>query len=124
MAEPAYAGLISALLEAVPSSATQRFDDALSTAVAAGACDAATARMLRWLQRDTVRAVHDHATTTVPAVVAALVTAAASEARREGSPGQLTAVAEAPPAGQEPPGPEGRRRSLVAGLLATPGQPG
>lgn len=116
--EPAYADVVAGLLDAVPTAASEQFDAELAKAVADG-LDTATARSLRWWQRESARAVREHATTVLPAVIAALVDSAATQAAQTGAP---PAIAMAPPpatqAAPDPAPEEGRRRTLVAGLLA------
>ena len=82
MSDAAYADLVAALLDATPHAAADRFDAAVADAVQAGTLDPEAARTLRWLQRETVRAVRDHAAATLPALVTALVASAADEAAR------------------------------------------
>jgi hypothetical protein len=78
----AFADLVAAMLEARHDYATAAFDDALARAEADGSLDPAAARLLRWWQRETVRAVVDHAARVLPPAVLALQEAerAAAEA--------------------------------------------
>ena len=66
----AYSDLVAAIVGARRDPATERFDRELAAAEAAGSLDAATARTLRWWQRETVRAVEDHLAAVLPLVLA------------------------------------------------------
>lgn len=115
--EPAYADVVAGLLDATPATATERFDAELADAVAAG-LDPGVARALRWCQRESVRAVREHAAVVLPPVIAALV---ASEAAQSGPAAEplAIAIATAPAQADPPVSPEdSRRRTLVAGLLS------
>ena len=68
----AYGELVAGLLDVRDDTATQRFDAALESAVAVGQVDPEVARRLRWLQRESVRGVVDHARTAVPAALLGL----------------------------------------------------
>jgi len=68
----AFAELVAAMLDARHDYATAAFDDALTRAEADGSLDPAAARLLRWWQRETVRAVVDHAARVLPPAVLAL----------------------------------------------------
>lgn len=113
--EPAYADVVAGLLDATPSTATERFDAELADAVAQG-LDATTARTLRWWQRESARAVRDHATAVLPALMEVLVQSETAQTVQTAAP---PAMAVAPPARE--PGhhsDDARRRTLVAGLVA------
>ena len=62
----AYGELVAGLLDVRDQSTTERFDEALRAGVASGRLDPATAAELRWLQRESVQAVVDHARTALP----------------------------------------------------------
>ncbi|MFZ0322899.1 MAG: hypothetical protein WAN48_02080 [Actinomycetes bacterium] len=68
----AYGDLVAGLLDARDDRATRRFDAELSDAVEDGLVDPDVARRLRWLQRESVHAVVEHARTTVPAALLGL----------------------------------------------------
>lgn len=113
--EPAYADVVAGLLDATPAAATERFDAALVEAVAAG-LDSSVARALRWRQRESVRAVREHASVVLPPVIAALV---ASEGGVPTAPAEPPPVVTAAPTAEAPAHSEDtRRRTLVAGLLS------
>jgi hypothetical protein len=143
--ESAYAEAVAALLDATPDDAMARFDAELAAAVDAGRLDADTARTLRWWQRESVRAVRDHAAVVLPPVISGLV--ASSAGRQTGSVGGEVDDGPAEPDDRmdtentahientrhiENTGhiestvdggstvDEARRRTLVAGLLAIP----
>jgi hypothetical protein len=65
----AYAELVAGLLDVRDQTATERFDAAVRTAVAAGRLDATAAAELRWLQRESIEAVVEHARTALPAAL-------------------------------------------------------
>lgn len=69
---PAYAALLSALLDVRSDPATARFDAELAAAEARGTLDGATARTLRWWQRESVRALSDHLADVLPGLLASL----------------------------------------------------
>ncbi|MFN8168538.1 MAG: hypothetical protein U0S36_07115 [Candidatus Nanopelagicales bacterium] len=71
----AYADLLAALLDARSDPATARFDEEVAAAEAAGTLDGATARNLRWWQRESVRGLADHLGEVLPALLVALVDA-------------------------------------------------
>ncbi len=74
--EAALADLVAGLLDARADPATARFDAELEAAEAAGRIDAATARLLRWWQRESLRTVTEHVRTVIPAAIASLDEAA------------------------------------------------
>lgn len=74
----AYSELIAGLLDVRDPRATKNFDDALRELVGAGRLDVTDAAELRWLQRESVQAVVDHARTALPAALIGL-----EEARAE-----------------------------------------
>lgn len=77
------ADLVSALLAARDDPATRAFDDALARAERSGRLDAATARELRFWQRQGIEALAEHAARVVPAALAAR--RASDAAAREGA---------------------------------------
>lgn len=110
--ELAYADVVAGLLDATPAASSDRFDAELAEAVAAG-LDPGVARALRWCQRESVRAVREHAAIVLPPVISALV---ASEAAQAGHAAEPLAIATAPQADSPAAPEESRRRTLVAGL--------
>ena len=68
----AYAELVSGLLEARHDAASARFDAEVAAAEADGRIDERTARVLRWWQRESVRAVVEHARAVIPPALGAL----------------------------------------------------
>jgi hypothetical protein len=66
----AYGDLVAGMLAVRTDHASARFDLELARAEAAGTIDAATARTLRWWQRESVRAVADHVGRVLPEVLA------------------------------------------------------
>ncbi|MDX6274751.1 MAG: hypothetical protein QOJ92_1961 [Frankiales bacterium] len=128
--ESAYAEAVAALLDATPRDALERFDIELAAAIGQG-LDEETGRLLRWWQRESVRAVRDHAAAVIPGVISGLL--AAQAARADGAIADaVPASASSRPEALEPEPPqadatvvtsgaaETRRRTLVAGLLALP----
>ena len=71
----ALADLVGGLLEARQDAAGSRFDAELDALERAGEVSAAAARLLRYWQRATVRAVVDHARLVLPPTLAALAEA-------------------------------------------------
>jgi hypothetical protein len=67
----AFRDIVAGLLDARRDRTTQRFDDELAAAVRAG-LDIATARRLRWWQRESLNALSDHAAEVLPPVIVAL----------------------------------------------------
>ena len=89
----AYADLVAALVAVRSDPATARFDAELARAEAAGSLDGATARTLRWWQRESVRGLAEHLTVVLPAVLATLESAdAAAHAAVEDSADSWTAA--------------------------------
>lgn len=68
----AYSDLLTGLIDLGPTTASDRFDDLLTQARAAGQISDDTARVLRWWQREALRAQADHVLTTAPTLLAAL----------------------------------------------------
>jgi hypothetical protein len=68
----AYADLVAAVLDLRSPEASRAFDAALSAAVDAGALPDDLARQLRWLQRQSERALVEHAETVLPPALVAL----------------------------------------------------
>jgi hypothetical protein len=71
----AYADLLAAVLAARSDPATARFDAEIAAAEAAGQLDGATARNLRWWQRESVRGLGDHLSVVLPGLLVALIDA-------------------------------------------------
>lgn len=140
--ETAYGDLLTALLDVRLDPATDRFDAELEAAEADGRIDPATAKVLRWWQRESLRSMLEHTRTVVPPTLIALEKAAgrvddeveaASEswARVAGddappTPSRHSRVPtpqdDEPAAKVTPPADlsEHRRRMLVAGLTRKP----
>ncbi|MEO8330049.1 MAG: hypothetical protein ABI586_08600 [Candidatus Nanopelagicales bacterium] len=68
----AYAELIAGLLDVRDTTCEAEFDAALAAAERDHRIDADTARLLRWWQRESVRAIVDHAQSVLPATLMAL----------------------------------------------------
>ena len=68
----AYADLVAALLDLSDPAPSATFDGALDAAVADGSLTPEQARRLRWLQRESVRRLVDHARTVLPSTLVAL----------------------------------------------------
>jgi hypothetical protein len=81
----AYSDLIAGLLDVRDDVATQRFDAEVAAAVATGHLDPDTARRLRWLQRESVRGLVEHARTAVPAAMLGLEQARDEQVRDAGA---------------------------------------
>jgi hypothetical protein len=65
-----YAALVAALLGVRTDYASSRFDAEVTAALAANRLDVATARTLRWWQRESVREVEGYANRVLPVVLA------------------------------------------------------
>lgn len=68
----AYADLVAAVLDLRSSAAREAFDEALATARDSGEIADDLARQLRWLQRQSERALVEHAESVLPAAMVAL----------------------------------------------------
>jgi hypothetical protein len=68
----AYAELIAAVLDLRSSMPTRTFDQTITQAVADGRLTAELGRELRWLQRQSLRELVDHAERVLPATIVAL----------------------------------------------------
>lgn len=125
----AYADLVAGVLEARTDLATARFDAEVAAAEAEGRIDTRTARALRWWQRESLRALTEHARTTLPPALAALDQAQADATRAADDAAEAWARAVGD-TGPEPSTPlpvpadltERRRRLLVADLSPVSGQ--
>lgn len=123
----AYADLVAGVLEARRDLATERFDAEISVAEAEGRIDARTARALRWWQRESLRALVEHARTALPPALTALDQAQADAAQAAEDAAEAWARAVGDSVEPGPPGPgtaadlsERRRRLLVVGLSPVP----
>ena len=67
----AYADLVAAVLDLRSSAAREAFDEALATARDSGEIADNLARQLRWLQRQSERALVEHAESVLPAAMVA-----------------------------------------------------
>ena len=76
----AYADLLAALLAVRQDPATARFDHELMAAEARGEIDGATARTLRWWQRESLRGLSDHLASVLPHLLDDLAAAQAAAA--------------------------------------------
>jgi len=107
----AYADLLAALLAVRSDPATQRFDHELMAAEARGEIDPATARTLRWWQRESLRGLSDHLAGVLPhllddlAAAQAAATAAVEDSASSWS--SASSVEERVVNGPEPGGPPG-----------------
>jgi len=137
----AYGELIAGLLDVRDPRATKSFDDALRDLVGAGRLDVTDAAELRWLQRESVQAVVDHARTALPAALIGLEEARAEPATvSEGSrrvvaeplvrltppptitmPADVSLVDDSDEDVAPPPGDATTHRLLVAGLTSLSG---
>jgi hypothetical protein len=107
--EAALSDLVAGLLDARLDPATERFDAELAAAEADGRVDPQTAKVLRWWQREALRALVEHARVVLPPTLLALEQAAAGADREASAASWARAVAEeADPGGGTPPG-GGRR---------------
>ena len=70
--DAAYAALVDALIALRRDPATERFDEYLDYAQTSGRIDTATARALRWWQRQSVRGVSDHLEDILPTLLVQL----------------------------------------------------
>lgn len=134
----AYADLVAALLDLSDPTPSATFDGALDTAVAEGSLTPEQARRLRWLQRESVRRLVDHARAVLPATLVALegeLTGGVAELPDQGTADGRAATA-APAADDSgdsgdsddsdepvPPVDLHSRRLLVAGLRPLPDGP-
>jgi hypothetical protein len=99
----AYADLVSALAGARHDPASDRFDRELAAAEAAGTVDPATARTLRWWQRESVRAVEDHLSSVLPHVLTSLDSAGRDAVATVAASAESWAAASGAPAAEPPP---------------------
>jgi hypothetical protein len=90
----AYADLVAGLLDVRPDAATERFDAELAAAEADGRIDPQTAKVLRWWQRESLRAMVEHARAVVPPTLLALEASAAGAQREVESSSQSWARAD------------------------------
>jgi len=127
--------VVLAVVDARPDPTTEHFDAELAAAVADGRCDAATARTLRWWQRESVRGVHAYLADALPPILEALDKAAGGMAAAVGESVEAWATARDTTAQEPVTAPSGasrpvaspsardrladRRRELVAGLVGT-----
>jgi hypothetical protein len=93
----AYAELVSGLLEARHDSASARFDVEVAAAEADGRIDERTARVLRWWQRESVRAVVEHARSVIPPALGAIDEADEQATRQNDDAAQALQRATTPP---------------------------
>lgn len=93
----AYTDLIGAVLDLRAPEPTQTFDAALADAVGAGRLAPELARELRWLQRQTERAIVEHAATVLPPALVALQTTETHHPAQQPHSGSLVAPEPAEP---------------------------
>ena len=108
--EAALSDLVGGLLDARRDPATERFDAELVAAEEDGRVDPATARVLRWWQREALRALVEHSRVVLPPTLMALEQAAEGADRET----EASAASWARAAGDEGDGgipPSGRRRT-------------
>lgn len=131
----AYADLVAALLDLSDPTPSATFDDALDAAVTDGSLTPEQARRLRWLQRESVRRLVDHARSVLPSTLVALedeLTGGVAEAPDRAAADRDDASTA--PAPDDPEGADGpdepvppvdlhSRRLLVAGLRPLPDGP-
>jgi hypothetical protein len=79
--EAALSDLVGGLLDARSDPATERFDAELAAAEEDGRVDPQTAKVLRWWQREALRALVEHSRTVLPPTLLALEQAAAGADR-------------------------------------------
>jgi hypothetical protein len=101
MATSRWDEVVTSLLSARPDHATARFDAELAAAEAEGRIDVATARTLRWWQRETVRALEEHARLVIPQVLDSLEAADAAARQAVDDAAAAWALAQ-PPAASAP----------------------
>lgn len=68
----AYRDLVAGLLEVRRDTASERFDAEVAAAQHDGRLDERTAKLLRWWQRESVRAITEHACRVIPPTLLAL----------------------------------------------------
>ena len=114
--ESAYADLVAGLLDVRADPATDRFDAELAAAEEDGRIDPQTAKVLRWWQREALRALVDHARTVVPPTMLAIEQAA-------GAAGDDLGARTASPTRGEPTGGTTTTTHLAGGPVAAPSRP-
>jgi hypothetical protein len=100
----AYGELVAGILDVRDATPTRRFDDAIRDAVAAGRLDPRTAAELRWLQRESLQALVEHARISLPAALLGIDEARAGSQVGETAP--HPEVGDRPEPLGEPPQPE------------------
>ena len=129
--ESAYADLVAGLLDVRADPATDRFDAELAAAEEDGRIDPQTAKVLRWWQREALRALVDHARTVVPPTMLAIEQAAGGAGREAEEASQSWARAAgddlgartASPTRGEPTGGTTTTTHLAGGPVAAPSRP-
>jgi hypothetical protein len=113
--QAAFADLVSALLDLRSPEPTRSFDQAVTDAIQRGELTDALGRQLKWLQRESVRGVVEHAAQVLPAILMALEGADLSVPE---SPAQTPATDPPEVDAEVPASPVDltARRLLVAGL--------
>lgn len=94
-----YAELLAALLAVRSDPATARFDAELAAAEARGDLDGATARTLRWWQRESLRGLSDHLSRVLPHLLDDLAAASAEAVEAVDESAAAWDAASAAPAG-------------------------
>lgn len=121
--EAALSDLVAGLLDARSDPATDRFDAELAAAEDDGRVDAQTAKVLRWWQREALRAVVEHARVVLPPTLLALEQSAAGADREAAASAASWARAvgdDTDPDGGTPPTPGRRSTSSAQSLGAGP----
>ncbi len=135
--EAAYADLVAGLLDARTDPATERFDAELASAEEDGRIDAQTAKVLRWWQRESLRALVEHGRVVLPPTLLSLEQAAAGADREaqasarswERATGGAVGGAAGGATGPEGPGPGAGARAMAddetagTGVAAGAGEP-
>jgi hypothetical protein len=121
--EAALSDLVAGLLDARLDPATDRFDSELAAAEQDGRIDGQTAKVLRWWQRESQRALVEHARVVLPPTLLALEQAASGAGREvEASAASWARAAADEPddgGGTPPGGPRGRSTATSGGRTTT-----
>jgi hypothetical protein len=124
--EAALSDLVAGLLDARVDPATERFDAELAAAEEDGRIDPQSAKVLRWWQREALRALVEHARVVLPPTLLALEQAAAGadrEAEASAASWARAVAEEGDPDGGTPPGGGRRSSDRDHGSVAGPSRP-